>query len=150
MIHAAYAMSATLNGNGNGHGPSSLIRQLEKKAAQAQFVPPASSIKQNYVVFQNSDGVYLNGTLVRATRRAVFFDLYSLNTTLRFSEVFQDFRVILQGQIVYSGRGTLRNIVDAGIKAVCEVNLQEAAWKDLVIVSSLQNSGAAIRHLRGN
>jgi extracellular factor (EF) 3-hydroxypalmitic acid methyl ester biosynthesis protein len=148
MIHAAYAMSAARNGNGNGHGKHSLIRQLEKKAARTQTPASPNAIKESRVTFQTAEGVELNGTLARVTRHAVCFDLYSPSAPPRFSEVFEGFQIILQEQIVYSGRATIRNVLDVGTRVVCEATLRESDWTDLNSGTVWQRDGEIAREFK--
>jgi extracellular factor (EF) 3-hydroxypalmitic acid methyl ester biosynthesis protein len=150
MIHAAHAMSVTLNGNGNGNGQGapSLIRQLEKKAAKTRAPASPHTIKESRVTFQSSENVELSGTPVRVTRHAVYFELYSPSATPRFSEVLEEFKIILQGKTVYSGRATARNVLDAGSKVVCEATLRELDWTDLNAETELLRKGEVAKEFK--
>lgn len=132
MIHAAFEMKTALNGNGNGNGQGApiLLRELKKKAIKMQ-VKPSSAVKESHVTFLTNEGVELTGMVARVTRRAVFFELYNPETTPRFSETLEEFKIILHGQQIYAGRATLRNAVDAGNKVICEATLRESDWADL-------------------
>ena len=107
-------MSKGSNGNGSH---SHLVRQIEKKAAHAA-VPPLA-VKESRVTFKTADGMELHGTPVRVTRHMAVFELYSPDVTLQFSEALDDFEITLQAQKVYSGRATIRNVVNAGTKIIC-------------------------------
>ena len=61
--------------------------------------------------------------------------------TPRFSETLEEFKIILQEQAVYSGRATVRNVLDAGTKIVCEATLRESDWTDLDPATALQHNG---------
>jgi extracellular factor (EF) 3-hydroxypalmitic acid methyl ester biosynthesis protein len=113
-------MSQTLNGGGNGHSGSKIAKPPAK--------PSTPTHNHSGVTFQTAEGVKLSGTLVRATRHAVFFELYSPLAQLRFSEVLGKFEVALHGRVVYSGRAVMQNLIDAGEKTVCEAELDEAQW----------------------
>src|SRR5271170_3621440 len=121
-------MRKTANGNGNGsHSP--LVRQIEKKAAQSAVLPHA--VKESRVAFKTANGVELHGTPVRVTRHMAVFELYNPNVTLQFSEALDGFEISLQAQKVYSGRATIRNVVNAGVKIICEATLKESDWTDV-------------------
>jgi extracellular factor (EF) 3-hydroxypalmitic acid methyl ester biosynthesis protein len=124
-------MRKTANGNGNGsHSP--LVRQIGKKAAQA--VAPIHAVKESRVTFKTADGVELHGTPVRVTRHMAVFELYNPNVTLQFSEALDGFEITLQAQKVYCGRATIRNVVNAGTKIICEATLKETDWTDVNFV----------------
>ena len=144
-------MSATLNGNGNGNGRGkpNLIRQLEKRAAQAQAIMPSPDVQESRVSFQTSDGVDLSATLTRVTRHAVYFEVYSPSSPLRFSEVLEGFNIILQSECIYSGRATVRNVLDAGTKVMCEATLRETDWKDSNAVVDLLEDGKITAEFKG-
>ena len=125
-------MSKGSNGNGNGNGNGShsrLVRQIERKAAQAALPPHA--VKESRVTFRTADDVELHGTPVRVTRHMAVFELYNPNVTLQFSEALDGFEISLQAQNVYSGRATIRNVVNAGTKTICEATLKESDWTDV-------------------
>jgi len=136
-------MSKVLNGNGNGNGSGaqSLVRQLEKKAAQKQAAASPHAIKESRVTFQTADGVGLSGTPTHITRHAAVFELYNPEVVPRLSETFTGFEIILQAEKVYSGRATVRNVMNAGTKIVCETTLKEEGWTDFNIASGLQPDG---------
>src|SRR5471030_2637122 len=119
-------MRKTAKGNGL-HNP--LVRQIEKKAAQA--VVPSHAVKESRVTFKTAGGVELHGTPVRVTRHMAVFELYNPDVTLQFSEALDGFEISLQAQKVYSGRATIRNVVNAGTKTICEATLKETDWTDV-------------------
>jgi extracellular factor (EF) 3-hydroxypalmitic acid methyl ester biosynthesis protein len=127
-------MRKTANGNGNGHDSHNpLVRQIGKKTAQPAAPPHA--LKESCVTFKTADGVELHGTPVRVTRHMAVFELYNPNVTLQFSEALDGFEITLQAQKVYSGRATIRNVVNAGTKSICEATLKEADWTDVNFVT---------------
>jgi extracellular factor (EF) 3-hydroxypalmitic acid methyl ester biosynthesis protein len=126
-------MRKTANGNGNGHGAHSLLaRPIEKKAAQV--IASLQAVKESRVTFKTAGGVELHGTPVRVTRHMVVFELYNPNVTLQFSEALDGFEITLQAQKIYSGRATIRNVVNAGTKIICDATLRETDWTDVNFV----------------
>jgi extracellular factor (EF) 3-hydroxypalmitic acid methyl ester biosynthesis protein len=145
MIHPADEMSKTLNGNGNG--TSGLLRPAPKQAA-LPAAAPASGIRESRVTFHTADGVGLRGALSRVTRHAVVFELYSPGLTPRFSEVFDDLKIILQERTVYAGRAVVRNVVDAGTKVMCEATLTEAHWTDVDLDLLVKREGQVAQEFK--
>jgi extracellular factor (EF) 3-hydroxypalmitic acid methyl ester biosynthesis protein len=143
-----HEMSTALNGNGDGHGTHSLIRQLEKKAAKTRTAVSPHAIKESRVTFRTSEGVELSGAPVRVARHLVVFELYNPIVPLRFSEAIEEFKIVLQSQTIYSGRAIVRNVVDAGTKVVCEATLREMDWTDLNLVLALQRDGEIAREFK--
>jgi extracellular factor (EF) 3-hydroxypalmitic acid methyl ester biosynthesis protein len=136
-------MSQHRNGNGNGHGIPALTRPLKKKGSTA--APPAdaeAAAVENGVLFKTSEGVGLRGTLVRIQRHEAVFELYSPAATPRLSELVADFKVFLQEREIYSGRAVISNIVDAGMKVVCEATLDLMDWVDLDLLLAFREGQA--------
>jgi extracellular factor (EF) 3-hydroxypalmitic acid methyl ester biosynthesis protein len=133
-------MSVIPNGNGNGHGTSSLVRRLERKAAQTQTPPSASESAETQVVFQTAEGMALRGLPLRMTRRTVVFELYNPSVAPRFSEVLGAFIITLQAQAIYSGQAVIRNVMDVGTKIVCEATLDENSWLDATLGAGMDGT----------
>ena len=49
---------------------------------------------------------------------------------LQLSEVLKEFRIIVNEQLIYSGRATVSSLVNTGSMLVCEATLDEA-WLDV-------------------
>src|SRR5580765_378321 len=92
----------------------------------SQLAPTPSETTESLVSCQNSQGVGLRATLLRLSRFQATFEVYSPPGTLQTSEVLSDFRILIQGQAVYSGRAVVSNLIHAGTVVVCEVTLDEA------------------------
>jgi hypothetical protein len=104
MFHPVHGMSKAFNGNGNGNGANGLLEHPPKKIVKPPAVAPSSDVKESQVTFQTLEGVKLRGTPVRVTRHSVVFELYNPGIAPRLSEVLGEFRIILQGRTIYSGR----------------------------------------------
>ena len=96
---------ATQNGNSNGSNGSN------------------GELKDTLVWGQTSQGVEIHANPVRLTRYSAVFEVYSPILVLRISEVINDFKIVLQGRTIYSGRAVVRSLVNAGTGVVCEVAL---------------------------
>ena len=51
-------------------------------------------IKESLVVCQNNQSIEIRGSLLRLTRFAVVFEIYSPTIILRLSEVLSEFRIV--------------------------------------------------------
>jgi extracellular factor (EF) 3-hydroxypalmitic acid methyl ester biosynthesis protein len=100
-----------------------------------------SELKNSLVVCRNSQGLEVRGTPVKLTRFAAAFEIYSPDSDLRLSEVLNEFKIVLQGKTIYSGRATVSNLVNHGPVLVCETSLDEAALADAALNSSLAKNG---------
>jgi extracellular factor (EF) 3-hydroxypalmitic acid methyl ester biosynthesis protein len=86
------------------------------------------TLKASRVAFQSSQGHELQGGLLRLSRHAAAFELYSADVVLRTSQTLQEFRVYSHTQVVYSGRAVVRELVNAGSVMVCEVDLDDFSY----------------------
>ncbi len=68
---------------------------------------------------------------MRLNRYAVAFEFSAPACPLRVSEVLSDLKIIVHDRTIYSGRGVIRSLVDAGTSVVCEATLEETGWRDL-------------------
>jgi extracellular factor (EF) 3-hydroxypalmitic acid methyl ester biosynthesis protein len=131
MVHTLPEMGNNFNGNGNSNGTHNLVRQLSGKVVRAKPTTSPHAIKESKVTFITVEGVKLHGMPVRVTRHIAVFELYNPSVTPRFSEALKEFEIISQAGMVYSGGATVRNVLDAGTKIICEVTLWESDWADL-------------------
>jgi extracellular factor (EF) 3-hydroxypalmitic acid methyl ester biosynthesis protein len=99
-------------------------------------------IKDSLVVCRNSQGLEIRGSLLRLTRFAVVFEIYSPTIVLRLSEVLSEFQIIVQDRRLYSGRAVIGNLVNAGPTTVCEATLDESSWTDVEIAAAHAGNGA--------
>jgi extracellular factor (EF) 3-hydroxypalmitic acid methyl ester biosynthesis protein len=99
-----------------------------------------TEMKDSWVVFQSSQGIEIRATLLRLNRYSVVFELYSLNTVLRVSEVLSELRIVYQDQTIYSGRAVVRSQVSTGLVVVCEAALEEG-WVDVNFVIGAGQGG---------
>jgi extracellular factor (EF) 3-hydroxypalmitic acid methyl ester biosynthesis protein len=90
-----------------------------------------SGIKESRVTFQTADEVEWRGVPARVTRHTVVFELYNPPVNPRLSEVLNKFKIVLKDRTIYSGRAVVRNVVDAGLRIVCEATLDEAHWMEV-------------------
>ncbi len=90
---------------------------------------PTSS-RDTLIVCRNSQGAEVRATLLRLTRYVVVFEVYNPYSILQLSEVLQDFRIIMNDRMVYSGRAVVSNLLNTGIMLVCESTLEDS-WLDV-------------------
>ncbi len=86
--------------------------------------------KQALVTGVNSQGLQVQGTVVRLNRHQAVFEVYAPSVILLMSEVLSDFKIVLDERTVYAGKAVVSNLVNAGSMLVCEATLDER-WLDL-------------------
>jgi extracellular factor (EF) 3-hydroxypalmitic acid methyl ester biosynthesis protein len=96
-------------------------------------------VRDSWVVFDHSQGAEV-GRLLRFTRHAAVFETYAPSSVLQMSQVLADFKILLYGQTVYSGRGVIRNLIHAGVAFVVEVTL-DGAWLEVARTGQEPGSG---------
>jgi len=135
-------MNQTLNGNGNGNGNNTngLPKVASKKAAASASAPVPVG-RENSVSFRSAEGGELHGQPARVSRHAMVVELFSPANVPRFSEVLEEFKLTLQGRLVYSGRAVVRNVMDTGTRIICEATLSEAQWTDVSVEMLEQHPG---------
>src|SRR5947207_11646425 len=92
----------------------------------AQLAPARNETTESLVSCQNSAGVELHATLLKLSRFQIAFEVYSPPGSVRLSEVLSDFRILIQGMPIYSGRAVVSNLISLGSVVVCEATLDEA------------------------
>ncbi|MDZ4404532.1 class I SAM-dependent methyltransferase [Prosthecobacter sp.] len=93
----------------------------------------------SFIVCRNSQGAEVRGTLHRLTRYLGVFEVYNPYSIVQLSEVLNDFRIMMNDRVVYTGRATIANLVNTGIMLICEASLSDEGWIDIDILSPAQN-----------
>ncbi len=93
-----------------------------------------SGEKNTIIVCRNSQGSEVRATPLRLTRHIVVFEVYNPYSILQLSEVLNEFQIILNERLIYSGRAVVSNLLNTGILLVCEATLDEA-WLDIDLFS---------------
>ncbi|MCU0782647.1 MAG: class I SAM-dependent methyltransferase [Verrucomicrobia bacterium] len=96
--------------------------------------------RENLVTFQNSQGMDIRANLLRLSRHAATFEVYSSDLVLRTSEALQEFKIFSNERVVYSGRAVVRELVNTGTVVVCEANLDDLGF-DADFLSSVARPG---------
>ena len=103
-------------------------RNGQKSGSPSGFNGNPGTIMDSAILGHTSQGVELHASLLRLSRYNAVLEIYDPGLLLQASEVFEDFRVIVHERPVYSGRAVIHNLLDAGVKLICEVRLEEGAW----------------------
>jgi extracellular factor (EF) 3-hydroxypalmitic acid methyl ester biosynthesis protein len=90
--------------------------------------------RDSMIVGRTSQGYEIRATPLRITRHVVAFEVYNPYSILQLSEVLQEFKIIVNDRLIYSGRATVSNLVNTGIVVVCEATLDEA-WLDVDLLT---------------
>lgn len=99
------------------------------------------SVRESLVRFQDGQGAIFSASIQRLTRLSVIFEISGGLCSFRVSQVLHDFQIVLREQPVYSGRATVRNLVDTGTGFLCEATLSENLWSDLQFTSGKTANG---------
>lgn len=86
--------------------------------------------RNSFILCRNSQGVEIRATPLRLTRYIVVFEVYNPYSILQLSEVLQEFKIVMNDRMVYSGRAVVSNLVNTGIVLICEATLDES-WLDV-------------------
>ena len=91
---------------------------------------PQAVERDSIIVCRTNQGYDFRATPLRITRDVVAFEVYNPYSILQLSEVLEEFRIIVNEQLIYSGRATVSNLVNTGSMLVCEATLDDA-WLDV-------------------
>src|SRR5580765_4967578 len=86
--------------------------------------------RDSIIVCQTSQGYSVRATPLRITRDVVAFEVYNPYSILQLSELLQEFKIVVNDRLIYSGRATVSNLINTGVMLVCEATLDEA-WLDV-------------------
>lgn len=89
-----------------------------------------SELNETVILGKTSQGTEMRGTPVRLERYAVAFELYTLGTVVRVSEVLSDFKIVVGKDLMYAGRAVVKNVVATGPTVLCEATLEDG-WVEL-------------------
>src|SRR5438128_5539720 len=102
---------------------------MESNPTKAQ-----SGERNSFIVCRNSQGLEIRATPLRMTRYLVVFEVYNPYSILQLSEVLQEFRIMMNDRMVYSGRAVVSNLVNTGLVLICEATLDDG-WVDIDVLA---------------
>src|SRR6185295_17934561 len=94
--------------------------------------------KDSLLICRNSQGLEVRAIPLRMTRHLVVFEVYNPYSILQLSEVLNEFQIIVNERLIYSGRAVVSNLVNTGILLVCEATLDES-WLDVDLFSPISD-----------
>src|SRR5437867_4260319 len=86
------------------------------------------------IAFQNSQGIETCATVVRLSRHAVTFEIYSPGILVQVSEVLTQVRISAGEIPLYSGRIVVNQVVRTGSTILCEAGLEDS-WRDVELLN---------------
>jgi extracellular factor (EF) 3-hydroxypalmitic acid methyl ester biosynthesis protein len=101
------------------------------------------TLKQSLVSFR-TEAVVACGSLQRLSRAFATFDLFDTTCVLSTSEVLNEFRITSGETLIYSGRATVKDLVNSGHRVLCEVKLDESGSRK-PLLTSLENQAEVER-----
>ncbi|HWX22120.1 MAG TPA: class I SAM-dependent methyltransferase [Candidatus Binatia bacterium] len=93
--------------------------------------------KETLVTFRANQGLDMRGSLLRVSQHQIVFETYAATTVLRLSEVLEELKLFVNGQLLYVGRGIVTNLIHSGVALVCEAQLQEAWFNPELVYAGL-------------
>ncbi len=97
----------------------------------------------SYVTGRTKEQTALRCPLRRLTPYKVVFEVFRPPADLGVSQVLDDFKVVVNGLVVYDGRAVLSNLINLGTGLLCEGTLDDA-WVDPEShVASVRKQGGA-------
>ncbi|MEI2724241.1 MAG: class I SAM-dependent methyltransferase [Verrucomicrobiota bacterium] len=106
-------------------------------------------LKESLAVFLSSQGTELRAALKRLSRHQVVLEVYNPPVVLQTSEVLNDFKILINERTCYEGKGVIRNLIGVGSTVVCDVTLQESAWKHTNPDDIASRDGTLARQFKG-
>lgn len=94
-----------------------------KKKARVGSALAADGGREGRVAFQTSDGLEIQGALLRLTRHVVAFEIYHSDVELRVSDVLNGFKITTGGRTIFFGRAVVSGLVNPGTLVECEAKL---------------------------
>jgi extracellular factor (EF) 3-hydroxypalmitic acid methyl ester biosynthesis protein len=107
-------------------------------------INPGAGERLAFIICRNSQGAEVRGTLHRLTRYLAVFEVYNPYSIVQLSEVLNDFRLMMNERVVYSGRAVIANLVNTGIMLICEASLSDEGWIDIDLLTPRQNKDRLI------
>ena len=95
---------------------------LSSMKTNHKSLAPQTTERDSIIVCQTSQGYSVRATPLRITRDVVAFEVYNPYSILQLSEVLKEFRIIVNDQLIYSGRATVSSLVNTGSMLVCEAS----------------------------
>ncbi len=102
----------------------------------------------NSVRFENSQGFGLNANILRMRRYTISFEIYNPYSSVQLSEVLKEFRIRLNGRLIYEGEAVVSSIVNTGVLLVCEATLG-GGWKEVDFLASTDGGGNLVSQFEG-
>jgi extracellular factor (EF) 3-hydroxypalmitic acid methyl ester biosynthesis protein len=93
------------------------------------------------VLCRTVNGPELRCALAKLNRFIVVFEVHDSAGILRVSEVLPDLKIVFHERTIYSGRATVRNLMNAGEILICEAALEETCWMDLQLDPASMKNG---------
>src|SRR2546427_8965191 len=84
-----------------------------------------SSHRISTIRCETAQGTELHATPLRLGEHAVVFEVYN-PSVIRLSERLPDFKVFIDGSLLYSGKAVVTNLVSTGTQIICEATLNDS------------------------
>lgn len=103
---------------------------------ETRLSTPELAERHSFITCRNSQGAEVRASLLRLSRYQVVFEVYNPYSILQLSEVLNEFKLVMNDRLVYSGRAVVSNLVNTGLMLICETTLQDS-WLDVDLFSPI-------------
>ena len=80
--------------------------------------------------FRTVQGMEVRGNLMRLTPQVAVIEICTPDQILQSSEVLEDFKLLIQDRVVYSGKALVREFLNPGTSQICSVLLEDYCFNN--------------------
>jgi extracellular factor (EF) 3-hydroxypalmitic acid methyl ester biosynthesis protein len=106
-------------------------------------------VADNIVLFRNSQGEEVRGTLMRLSRNQAVFEVYNPYSIVQLSEVLEGLCIRRQGRMIYDGRAVVSNLVSTGLMLIVSATLVDP-WSELINLEPGEGLRTEVRQFVGD
>src|SRR5262245_29095062 len=86
--------------------------------------------RDSLALFQNSGGTEVRATILQLARHGLVLEIYSPYVVVQNSELLPQFKILVNDQLVYSGKAVITKVIHTATACVCEASLEDG-WSDV-------------------
>src|SRR5690625_4401290 len=98
--------------------------------SKGDFVASVNSLN-DLIAFTNSQDIRARGSLVRASRSTLIFEVYNPYSIVQLSEVLHDLEIRNNDRVIYKGRAVVSGLVNTGLMLIVSASLLDH-WSELI------------------
>lgn len=106
-------------------GGSNVYLQTAKLPEEKSIAVMGRDIHGVAAFFKTPEGIELSAPVVRIDRFLAVLEIHQPEVWLQVSEALNGLKLYADGELLYEGRGVIRNVLNTGAACICEINLDE-------------------------